>query len=51
MNLEIGTDPNIPFLGIFVSKFRYFVFAVQRVQKRHLEKAILFFDPFIRTYV
>ncbi len=30
MNVEIGTgDPDIPFLGIFVSKFRYFVFAVR----------------------
>jgi hypothetical protein len=24
-------DPDIPFLGIFVSKFRYFVFAVYRL--------------------
>jgi hypothetical protein len=33
MNVEIGTespDPDIPFLGIFVSKFRYFVFAVYK---------------------
>ncbi len=31
MNVEIGTDwgPDIPFLGIFVSNFRHFVFAVQ----------------------
>jgi hypothetical protein len=28
MNVEIGTEAPIPFLGIFVSKFRYFVFAV-----------------------
>ncbi len=28
-------DPDIPFLGIFVSKFRYFVFAVQRGKYQH----------------
>jgi hypothetical protein len=28
MNVEIGNVPDIPFLGIFVSKFLYFVFAV-----------------------
>ncbi len=27
-------DPDIPFLGIFVSKFRYFVFAVQQFSLR-----------------
>jgi hypothetical protein len=32
MNVEIGTD--IPFLGIFVSKFWYFVFAVFFIQSR-----------------
>jgi hypothetical protein len=32
MNVEIGTETlDIPFLGIFVSKFRYFVFAVQQI--------------------
>ncbi len=31
MNVETGTEtPDIPFLGIFVSKFWYFVFAVQK---------------------
>jgi hypothetical protein len=25
------TDPDIPFMGIFVPKFRYFVFAVQLI--------------------
>ncbi len=28
-------DPDIPFLGIFVSKFRYFVFAVKNFQFSH----------------
>jgi hypothetical protein len=40
MNVEIGTD--IPFLGIFVSKFRYFVFAVFFIQSRNKCKSSLY---------
>jgi hypothetical protein len=29
-------DPDIPFLGIFVSKIRYFVFAVRESELGHM---------------
>ncbi len=41
MNVGIGIwdwDPDIPFLGIFVSKFRYFVFAVLHGSLGYLER-------------
>jgi hypothetical protein len=33
MNVKIRTDPDIPFLRIFVSNFRHFVFAVRGGKK------------------
>jgi hypothetical protein len=41
MNVEIGTEIYIPFLGIFVSKFRYFVFAVQAPTRFSVKMAAL----------
>ncbi len=39
MNVEIGTEaPDIPFLGIYVSKFRYFVFAVGRERRKGMRE-------------